>query len=478
MDRQSDDPALIVADRPISYRRLSERVGRWRVGLTGAGVGPGDRVAIVAAEDAFVVAHLAVLGIGAISVPLNPRSPPAELARELDAVEAIAAIVDTDRRTMVAAAPTDRTLLLLTDVELDAAGIDADEPRPIVEVERSTPAVLLFTSGTGGPPRPAILTHGNLTASLEAVLSLPIPLVGHRHVFLAVIPLFHVFGLSTVLHLALVIGGAVVLGDLGRPAAAVDAIERHRVTVVAGPPTLWRALSQVPDVGPEHFSTVALAVSGAARLPAGVALDVRDRLGIELSDGYGLTESSAVVASSIATDAPLGSVGRLLPGVEARIVDEEDRDCLIGDPGELLVRGPMVFPGYWGSDHTDQLSADGWLRTGDIAVVDEQGHLAIVDRRKDLIIVSGFNVFPAEVEAVLTAHPDVAEAGIVGEPVEATGEAVVAFVVPEPGSSIDEAELRRHCDAELARYKVPARFVLVTELPVGPSGKLQRGRLS
>ena len=177
-------------------------------------------------------------------------------------------------------------------------------------------------------------------------------------------------------------------------------------------------------------------------------------------------------------DPPLGSVGLLMPGVEARIVDTDGSECLTGDPGELWLRGPMISPGYWGEDSRhDSRVEDGWLRTGDVAVVDENGFLAIVGRRKDLIIVSGFNVYPAEVEAALMTHPGVAQVGVVGEPLEATGEAVVAFVVPEPGVSLDDSELWSHCGERLARYKVPHRFVIAEQLPLGPTGKLRRNRL-
>lgn len=478
LEHDTDHGALVVGERVITHRELRERVSRWRGALSGAGVRPGDRVAIIASNsEVFVLAHLATMGIGAISVPLNPQSPAAELARELSAVDPFAAIADpTASQTLVAAKVLTVTLEMH---RFSMEELDGGRPQEIVEVEPTDPAALVFTSGTAGAPKPAILTHGNLTAGLQAVLSLPIDLVDRDHVFLAVVPLFHIFGLNTVLHLSLLVGATLVLSDYVGPNQTVDVIEHNRVTVVSGPPTLWRALLAAPRASPIAFSSVVLAVSGAAKLPGPLKLEVRSRLGLDLNEGYGLTETSAVVASSIATDAPPGSVGKLLPGVEARIVDAEEQDCLVGDPGELWVRGPMVSPGYWGvpGRGSNQLTADGWLRTGDVAVVDEDGYIAIVDRRKDLIIVSGFNVYPAEVEAVLTDHPDVAMAGVSAEPSEATGEAVVAFVVPEDGASVDESDLADYCRRQLARYKVPSRFVIAPDLPIGPTGKLQRNRM-
>ncbi|MGB5759054.1 MAG: AMP-binding protein [Acidimicrobiales bacterium] len=478
LGRDTEATALVVGERTTTYRALNDRVGRWRGALIASGLRPGDRVAIIASNsEEFVVAHLAAMGVGAISVPMNPQSPAAELARELSAVDPFVAIADaTAEKTLMAA----KVLTLTLEVQrLSADELDAGLPHDIVEVSPDDPAALIFTSGTAGESKPAILTHRNLTAGLQSILSLPTDLLERPQVFLGVIPMFHIFGLNSVLHMSLLIGATLVLSDYVGPAQTADLIERHRVTIVSGPPTLWRALTQVPQVGPDTFSSVSLAVSGASRLPPQLKVDVRERLGIELSEGYGLTESSAVAASSVATDAPLGSVGRLLPGVEARIVDVEENDCLVGDPGELWIRGPMVFPGYWGSVEggPSPLTADGWLRTGDVAVVDDEGYIAIVDRSKDLIIVSGFNVFPAEVEAVLNEHPDVALAGVVGEPAESTGEAVVAFVMPEEGASVDAETLRDHCRRHLARYKVPSRFVIAPDLPVGPTGKLQRNRL-
>jgi long-chain acyl-CoA synthetase len=478
LDRQSDAPALIVDGRGTSYRQLSERVARWRGGLAAAGVRTGDRVAVLAFNgEEFVAAHLGAMGIGAVSVPLNPQSPPAELARELAVVDPFVAVADERSSQALAAALAMTVNLELRAIPLDE--LDQAEPVPITAVEPDQAAVLLFTSGTAGMSKPAILTHRNLVAGLEAVLSLPVDLVGQPQVFIGVIPLFHVFGLNMILHLCLLSGGTLVLSNFESPEATVELIAEHEVTVVAAPPTLWRWLCLVPGAGPEQFASVALAVSGAAKLEPQLKLDVEKQLGIELAEGYGLTETSAVVASSMTTEAPLGSVGRILPGVEARIVDLDGSDCLVGDPGELLVRGDMVFPGYWGTAEgaSGPVDGDGWLHTGDIAVVDEAGYLAIVDRRKDLIIVSGFNVYPAEIESVLTAHPSVSQAGVVGEPSETTGEAVVAFVVPVENGDVSEDELRRYCEKELARYKLPTRIVIADNLPIGPTGKLRRNRL-
>ncbi len=453
-----------------TYGQLADRSARWRGGLAAAGVGPGDRVVVVTDDpQRFVLAYLAVVGGGAVIVPLNPASPPPELLREAEAVAPAAALVDPD-------VPLGG--VRLAPVTLDPARLDGGPPSPIVAVEPDAPAVLLFTSGTAGQPRPAILTHGNLDASLRAIDALGLGLADTHHVAVAVVPLFHVFGFNTVLNLGLDVGATLVLEEYRGPGELAAAVARHRATILAGPPTLWQALTAADGIEPADLATLAIALSGAAKLPPEVAATARDRLGVPLSEGYGLTETSAIVATAVGTDAPLGSVGRLMPGVEARLVDGEGGDVLIGDPGELWVRGPMVSPGYYRPTGTLSCTdADGWLHTGDIAVVDDQGHLSIVDRAKDVVIVSGFNVHPAEVEAVLVDHPAVAGAGVVGEPSTTTGETLVAHVVFAPGRHAEPDELIEHCRANLARYKVPTRFEVTDELPFGVVGKLRRREL-
>lgn len=483
LTRSSEAVALIVGNKTVSHTELHERAARWRGALIEAGVTSGDRVAIIAGNnESFVLAHLAALGVGAISCPLNHRSPVPELRRELDALEPRVLIADESSAPVWPELDTNSTTLLLADA------LDAGSAAPIVDVDGDAPAALLFTSGTAGSPKPAELSHANLTASLEAVLSVPVDLIGQPHVFLAVIPLFHVFGLNTVLNLALVLGATVVLDEFASPNQIAKLVAQHRVTVIAGPPTMWQALCSTDpnalgsSTAQAPFESVSIAVSGAAKLPASVRTKTEEALGITLAEGYGLTETSAVVAASLATDAPIGSVGHLLPGVEARIVDQAGGDCLVGDPGELWVKGPMVSGRYWGHDQSTLNIEDGWLKTGDIAVVDGDGNLSIVDRMKDLVIVSGFNVFPDEVENALRSHPTVAEVGVVGEPSEQTGEKVVAYVVLSETQQSNESEniddqLRTHCQGQLARYKVPSRFVILPELPLGPTGKVLRSQL-
>ena len=263
---------------------------------------------------------------------------------------------------------------------------------------------------------------------------------------------------------------------LFRSVSALETIETRGITVVMGAPTMWMAFSQITDDHPGAFRTVRLALSGAAKLPESTAHALVEKFGVEVSEGYGLTEASPAVTNAIDLPFMPGSIGRPLKGVEVRVVDENGEDVLVGDPGEIWVRGPNVFQGYLNDPEATArvLTADGWLRTGDIAVIDEHGNLFMVDRIKDLIIVSGFNVYPGEVEDVIRTHPAVADAAVVGTPHPHTGEAVRAYVVLRDGAHLDEDALVDHCRRNLARYKSPSKVLFVPELPRNISGKLQR----
>jgi long-chain acyl-CoA synthetase len=479
----ADRPALHVPGGPTTtYGQLRDQVAAARGGLVARGVEPGDRVAIVSPNSpAFVVAYLAVLGVGGVAVPLNPLSPALELTRELGAVRARLALTGPGGDGAGAgldpgAIPGYEAAVAVDD--LVAAGADVD-PAPIVGREDGDLAVLLFTSGTVGRPRPAMLTHGNLLANIKQILANPARPDSVDDVSLGVLPLFHVFGLNALLGQVLAVGSSLVLVERFDAAASLRVVTEYGVTVLSGVPTMWAAWAALPDADPKAVAGVRMAVSGAAPLEPEVRRAVRDRLGLELTEGYGLTEASPVVTTGVGHDAPDGSIGVPLPGVEIRLIDSSGEDALVGDPGEIWVRGPNVFAGYWEDPEATAaaLTADGWLRTGDVAVVDDDGFLSLVDRAKDVIIVSGFNVYPAEVEEVLDADPAVAESAVVGVPHPHSGEAVKAYVVAAAGAAPTEAELIDHVARHLARYKCPSTIEFVDDLPHGETGKILRREL-
>ncbi len=506
----ADGRALYEGGRWYSWGELRRRTAATAVGLTGLGVGPGDRVAVGWPTSIdFVVAYLAVLAVGAVAVPLNPNSPAAELARELEVVTPAVVLMGGGAAAIAAEV---REALSFSPVMVLPGGSapsweELSGPRPrTIRIGRGggrtgrTPerrpsswssgtrrilAVLLFTSGTSGFPKAAMLSHGNLLANLEQMLALPGEIVRADDVSLAAVPLFHVFGLNVALGLSLASGAALILEERFDPVDSLRMVREQGVTNVLGVPAMfgaWVALAEhEPEaVEPGGLPGVRRAVSGAAALPAEVAAGFERAFGVPVWQGYGLTEASPAVATSLGTgrNRP-GSVGRPLPGVSVRLVDEAGEDVLAGDPGEIWVRGPNVFGGYWGDPEGSAavLTPTGWLRTGDVGVIGEEGDLFIVDRSKDLVIVSGFNVYPAEVEKVVCSLAGVAEAVVVGRPDAHSGETVDVVVVVEPGARVTEEQVRAHCAKRLARYKCPTTVRFVSELPRGLTGKALRRAL-
>jgi long-chain acyl-CoA synthetase len=452
--------------------------------LADAGIGANDRVAIIAANnELFVVALLAVVGLGAVAVPLNPQSPGTELQRELSTARCVAiiagpggarALADVDRSALL-----DLRFTVVPDgVDLEGAITFADfiggSPREVVAVDGDATCVLLFTSGTAGAPRPAVLSHHNLLVNQEQMLTADPGAMVRGDVVLAVLPLFHVYGLNVVLGTALRVGAAVVLAERFDVDRSLDLIRDHKITVLAAAPPVWHAWAGCL-ASPEAFASVRIARIGAAALDLVDARQMAERFGLTVAEGYGLTEAAPVVAVPPEGDIRPGSVGRPLPGLDARLVDSDGRDALVGDAGELWVRGPNVFSGYDNDPEATAavLDADGWLHTGDVAVADEDGHLSLVDRIKDLIIVSGFNVYPAQVEDVLVLHPLVTAAVVVGRPAPGIGERVVAHVAVGD-HVVEEDELIDFCAQHLPRYKTPSVVEVHRELPVGVTGKIPR----
>ncbi|NLD75425.1 MAG: long-chain fatty acid--CoA ligase [Acidimicrobiales bacterium] len=477
--------AIISRGQATTYGELRDQVGALRGGLAGLGIGPGDRVAILCASNwYFVTSYLAILGIGAVAVPLNPLSPARELERELVAVGVRAIMVGPSGRATVEALNRDRVPELefvIHGEARDGEDLHFDEllscaPVDLVSRDHDDLAVLVFTSGTAGSPKAAMLTHGNLLSSIDQVIALRGDGGSSHDVGFGVLPLFHIFGLNVVLGTALKAGAAIVLVERFDPLSALEAIRKHRVTVLAGAPSMWATWAAMTDLPDDSFATVGIATSGAAALDPHVATTIRERFGLEVGEGYGLTEASPVVTASFGLPWRPGSVGTALDGIELRLVDVDGEDALVGDPGEIWVRGPNVFQGYWNDEAATRaaLDPDGWLHTGDVALVDDEGMIYLVDRVKDLIIVSGFNVFPAEVEEIILEVSGVVECAVVGVPHPHTGEAVKAFVVVEPGTAFDEDLIIEHCASHLARYKCPQKVNFVESLPQNVSGKVLR----
>ena len=479
-----DSIALISRGRSTTYGALRQQVGSMRGELTRRGVGRGDVVVLLCGNSRyFVVSYLASIGIGAVVSPLNPTSPAPEIEGELLVVQPTVVVIEPAAASMwLAISPQVRAgvrVVIATEGhDIDGAEtIDTfltGEQVPIVEVEDSHPCVYMFTSGTAGSPKAAVLSHKNLLVNIQQA-----NVAEHleaNDVTFGVLPLFHIFGLNVVLCLTLASGGSIVLIQRFDPISTIETIAERGITVIPGAPSMWMALAQIDHPTQDSFRGVRLALSGAAKLPEQISQSLSARFGLQVFEGYGLTEASPVVTTSIGSEWVPGSIGRPVPGIELRIVDENGEDVLVGDSGEIWIRGENVFSGYLNDEEATArvLTKDGWLKTGDIAVVDDAGHIFMVDRAKDLIIVSGFNVFPAEVEGVLSAHPDVAEVAVVGTAHPHTGETVRAYVVARNGVHLDEDAIIDYCRTKLARYKCPSKVLFVDSLPRNVSGKVQR----
>ena len=495
----AEERALYGDGRWHTWGDVRHRAAALAAGLRALGVGVDDRVALAWPTSVdFVVAYLGVLAAGAVAVPLNPNSPTGELRRELEVVEPVVLVAGGAAVSAAADVPGVRVVAPARSASGAAAapgaggvpaweelsGVGAPGPGAFEPVERDDAelAVLLFTSGTAGDPRAAMLTHGNLLANIHQMLAVPEILRGDDVVLVA-LPLFHVFGLNVAIGLCVATGAALVLDSRFDAEASLRQVHELGVTTLLGVPAMFAAWADVSGPaanGGSPLAGVRRAISGASALDPAVAARFEDRHGIALWQGYGLTEASPAVSTSFGTgrNRP-GSVGPPLPGVEVRLVDEEGDPVLEGDPGEIWVRGANVFAGYWRDPEATArvLTSDGWLRTGDIGVVGEDGDLFVVDRSKDLVIVSGFNVFPGEVERVVCSLPGVAECVVVGRPDEATGERVEAVVVPAEGAEVSAEEVRSHCAARLARYKCPTSVRFVPSLPHGLTGKALRRAL-
>lgn len=492
-DQRADQVAIIDGSTRVTYGELADRVARTSAGLTAAGVGRGDRVCLLAGNDpSFIIGLLGAWHAGCTAVLLNHQDPVPQLTSYLAMVDARVLMCGSSRKSidvaaeLAAARSSDagggQVMVgapagVVADVAtLDVAAEAASAPAP---VDQDDPALLIFTSGVSGLPRPAVLSHKNVRATQDAVAASDDMDVSANSVSLGALPMVHILGLNVAVLSTLRNGGTTVLQAHWSADQALELIEEHGIDTLVLVPTMWSDLANAAEASPTSLAHVRLARCGAATLTPDVAARVHARLGIDLAQGYGLTETAGTVTFEPNARARPGSIGQPLSHVELRVVDDEGADggenemvdAQPGDPGEIWVRGDCVFDGYWqdGVVSTDMFTADGWFRTGDIAVMDDR--LYLVGRSKDMISVSGFKISPVEVELCLEAHASVAGALVIGEADERTGERVVAYVVPQDGAAVDEAELQEHVRDELARYKVPKSIWVVDHLPVNVIGK-------
>ncbi|WP_295032676.1 long-chain-fatty-acid--CoA ligase [uncultured Microbacterium sp.] len=511
-----DAPALQFFGRTTSYRDLQAAIDRAAAGLKALGVKAGDPVAIVLPNcPQHIVAFYAVLRLGAVAVEHNPLYTPRELRKQFEDHGAKHAIVWNKVVASVQEFPSDLAVTNLISVDVTRAmpaltrfalrlpvakaresrealttrvrgtvtwesvvgysPLPASHPRPATD----DLAIIQYTSGTTGTPKGASLTHRNLLANAaQAQAWVPSITRGNGCVVYAVLPMFHAYGLTLCLTFAMSMGARLVLFPKFDPDLVLDVVKKHPATFLPLVPPIADRLLKAATAKGVSLAGIEVAISGAMALPHELVVPFEQATGGYLVEGYGLSECSPVLmANPVADNRVPGTVGLPLPGTECRVVDPDEptKDVEPGQPGELVVRGPQVFSGYYGKpEETEAVFADGWFRTGDIVTIDEGGFVRIVDRIKELIITGGFNVAPTEVEGALRQHPDVIDAAVVGLPSEHSGEEVVAAIVVDPGTDVDVDAIREFARGILTPYKVPRRIFVVDELPTSLIGKVLR----
>ncbi|MCC3289657.1 long-chain fatty acid--CoA ligase [Arthrobacter sp. zg-Y1110] len=476
--------ALKLDETVVSYAALDAMSAKVAGLLASRGVEPGDRVALVMPnipQMAFL--YFGALRHGAVVVPMNPLLKAREVAYHLQDSGARIAFAWEGVAAEVSAGAEEAGGVEVVSVDSAAflqllAG--ADSRTEVAEVADQDTAVILYTSGTTGRPKGAALTHRNLLTNAYVAQSLLNTVETDVH--FGGLPFFHVFGQTAALNSSVLSGASISLLPRFDAGKALEIIERDGVTIFEGVPTMYVGMLRHPAVRTTNLSSLRGAITGGSAMPLEILHEFEEVFGIELLEGYGLSETSPIVSFNVpGGDRRPGSIGKTVAGTEVRMLDPDGNDVPVGEVGELSVRGDGVMKGYWKNDDaTAAAIPDGWFRTGDLARFDEDGNIYIVDRKKDIILRGGYNVYPREVEEVLYEHPAVAEAAVIGIPDPLHGEEIVAVVglreeaVPADDAARDEliADIQQFTKDRLAAYKYPRRIELTDALPKGPTGKI------
>jgi long-chain acyl-CoA synthetase len=507
-----EQTALIFFGKKITYKTLLEKTEHFAASLTSLGIKQGDRVALILPNcPQAVISYYGILRLGAVVVPVNPQSVERELAQHLRDMGCRAVVCLDTRLHRIASVRREAGLehCIVTGLQEYLPALAAwkyrqelnrsREKQPTgpgivafqdllagkraalsqVSIDpRQDLAALQFTGGTTGTPKAAMLTHYNLVANTLQMKEWFVGSEQGREVFLAALPLTHVYGMTVALNFAVRLAATIVVQPRFAVEEALRAIERHKVTIFPGTPAMYAAINSHPKARFFNLSSVRACISGAAALPAEVAFDFERLTGGTLVEGYGLTEASPVThCNPFSGQRKTGSVGIPLPDTECKIVDlqEGKREMPEGVAGELIIRGPQVMKGYWNrQEETATTLRDGWLYTGDIARLDREGYTYIVDRKKDLIISGGYNIYPQEVETVLLELPQAADVAVVGLPDSLRGETLKAYLVLKGGATISKEEVLEHCRTRLTAYKVPRLIEFRRSLPKNFGGKTLR----
>ncbi|ARD49028.1 fatty acid--CoA ligase family protein [Sporosarcina sp. P33] len=496
-----DKVAYRFMGQDTSYAEFDMSVSMFASALRNLGVRQGDHVAFLLGNTPhYLISLYATMRIGATAVPINPLYTPDEISYILENSDAKAVIAIDQLLPLVEVASQSFPAIenyIVCEMNPDAGEKLAALPERVktkvhpfsmllkqaaplteaVQVDENESAIILYTSGTTGHPKGAMLTHKNIYSNARDVGDY----LGfsENDKIVATLPLFHVFALTVVANAPLVKGATILLEPRFSPGEIFQLIREQKATVFAGVPTMYNFLYQYPEGQTEDFDSIRLAISGGSSLPVSLLHNFEEKFQVRVSEGYGLSEASPVTCfNPLDRERVPGSIGTNIMNVENKVVDEMGEEVPVNEVGELIVRGPNVMKGYYKlPEETAVALRDGWLYTGDLARQDENGYFYIVDRKKDMIIVGGFNVYPREVEEVLFSHRDVVEAAVVGVPDVNFGEEVQAYVVLKEGSDVTEASLHDFLAKRLVKYKVPKNIQFLDELPRNTTGKILRRSL-
>ncbi len=480
-EQHGDRPAVKLDDLVVTYAELQDGARRVATLLKSKGVGPGDRVGLVMPNvPPFPVVFYGALAIGAVVVPMNPLLKGREVKYYLE--DSGASIVFA-WRDMAEEAGKGASEVGIECVEVGPdfaevlAGHDPDEE--VVDREDDDTVVLLYTSGTTGQPKGAELTHRSMSTNAALSAETLVELT-EKDVVMGCLPLFHVFGLTCGLNASILTGACLTLLPRFDADKALTMVARDEVTVFEGVPTMYAGMLNADGADEADMSSLRTCISGGSAMPVEVMKKFEEKFDCVVLEGYGLSETSPVASfNQPDQERKPGSIGTEVRGVEMKLVDDDDNDVEQGEVGEIVIKGENVMKGYWGrEDDTAEAIKDGWFHTGDLAKVDEDGYFFIVDRKKDLIIRGGYNVYPREVEEALYEHESVAEVAVIGIPDDDLGEEVGAAVALKSGEDVSVEDLRAFAKEQLAAYKYPRVVWIVDELPKGPTGKILRREVS
>ncbi|MDQ2896459.1 MAG: long-chain fatty acid--CoA ligase [Actinomycetota bacterium] len=474
-------PAVRLDGLTLTYRDLDAAVAQAAGFLRSRGVGAGDTVGMQFPNVPYSpIFYFAVLRLGAVVVPMNPLLKRAEVAYHLADAGArlIVAWHGFAEHARAGSQEAGAGCVLVEPGRFEGMTAGVAPAGGVEDRADDDPAVIIYTSGTTGTPKGATLTHANIRAGAQVGRDLVD--AGPDDVAVATLPLFHVFGMNSIMNTTLLARGLMTLVTRFDPVKVLEVMQRDRVTIFGGVPTMYSALLNHPGRGRYDVSALRLCVSGGSALPAEVLRGFDEAFGAKILEGYGLSETTGMGSFNTRDrDRKPGSIGVPVGGTEMKVVDDAGHEVAQGERGEVVMRGPFVMRGYWNRDGaTAGVMRGGWFHTGDIATVDEDGYFFIVDRKKDLIIRGGYNVYPREIEEVLYAYPGVAEVAVVGVPDETLGEEVAAAVVLKAGAQATPGQIRDFARSKVAAYKYPRVVWFTGELPKGPTGKILKRKIS